>query len=147
MGSNQEGEEIIDYIKLYPEIPPPPTNIYPELHPNDPKLSASSPISMEQCIVDLIKSETELLAKLTEICVILRKRHKNCAISKTASSSASIVGSVLTISGVLLAPFTAGLSLTATAAGNWITTNSARKNCELFFTWVHGVRNEKNIII
>ncbi|OXA61547.1 uncharacterized protein LOC110861699 [Folsomia candida] len=105
--------------KLYPEIGPPPANIYPNLNPDDPlqNIPTQPPISMEQCISDLIVSETELLVKLTEICVILRQRHKNCAISKTAGSSASIVGSVLTISGVFLAPFTAGLSLTATAAG------------------------------
>jgi len=73
--------------------------------------------TMEESIRELIRSEEALLAKLEELVEILLRRHKNCNISKTTGSSASIIGSVLTISGVLMAPFTAGASLLATGIG------------------------------
>ncbi|XP_045635518.1 apolipoprotein L3-like [Ursus americanus] len=59
----------------------------------------------------------ERIRKLRELADNVDRVHKNCTISKRVAGSAGVVSGVLTCVGLGLAPFTAGASLTLSAAG------------------------------
>jgi len=72
---------------------------------------------VESAVKDINVSERNVLRKLEEILQQLKERNTNCAISKTVGSAVSICGTVLTLTGILCTPLTAGASLALTAAG------------------------------
>ncbi|KAK1341564.1 hypothetical protein QTO34_017979 [Cnephaeus nilssonii] len=59
----------------------------------------------------------ERIEKLYALAHEVEKVHKDCAIAKVAASSSGVVSGILTIAGVCLAPFTAGVSLVLSATG------------------------------
>ncbi|RXM91412.1 Apolipoprotein L3 [Acipenser ruthenus] len=78
------------------------------------------------------KEIKELLTELKGIADELDKVDRHCIIAKTTRSSAGVVGGVLTIVGICLAPVTAGVSLglsiagTATAVAGTVTSGGAQ---------------------
>lgn len=62
-------------------------------------------------------SERATIVKLTEIKQTILKVHRRFSLAQTAGSVASISGTAATVGGMLLAPFTGGVSLGLTAYG------------------------------
>ncbi|XP_041092933.1 apolipoprotein L4-like [Polyodon spathula] len=90
---------------------------------------------IEKFVKEFEKEKLEIEKLLTELCEIadgLDKVDRDCIIAKTAGSSAGVVGGVLTIVGIALAPVTFGTSLglviagTATAVAGTVTSGGAQ---------------------
>ncbi|XP_058863421.1 apolipoprotein L4-like isoform X2 [Acipenser ruthenus] len=91
-----------------------------ELNSMDPEEACRIRKLLKDFVQEYEKEKQEIEKLLTELSGIadeLDKVDRDCNIAKTAGSTAGVVGGVLTIVGIGLAPVTAGVSLGLTIAG------------------------------
>jgi len=68
-------------------------------------------------LANLIGIQKQQLPELDKIRLKLKKRHKNCAVSTTVGSSASILGSTLLLAGIFGGPVSAAVAGGCLATG------------------------------
>jgi len=72
---------------------------------------------MKRKLSKLIELKRHITTTFTTIIQELELHHKNCTVSKIVGSSVGIVGGAVSVVGIVLAPFTLGLSLGLLAVG------------------------------
>jgi hypothetical protein len=72
---------------------------------------------MKEAIKELIRSEERLQSELRTKLKEVNEHHENCNIAKTVGTGLNTIGTVVSTAGLVMAPFTGGLSLGLTLGG------------------------------
>ena len=81
------------------------------------------------CLDEFIKITEEILSKLREELQWIESHHFRCNVAKTGGTTASVIGSTILISGLLMTPITGGISyIAATGLGSALTILGAAVN-------------------
>jgi hypothetical protein len=72
---------------------------------------------LSESIKNLIECDKAIILKLNSILHDVNELHRNCNTAKTVGTTVSVLSTAATVTGIFLAPFTAGLSFGLTAAG------------------------------
>ncbi|XP_045205222.2 uncharacterized protein LOC123557673 [Mercenaria mercenaria] len=105
--------------------------------------------TLDEAVVKWRSNRMDIIEKLREAANLLRSSHRHKAETEQTSAKKSLVGDLIGIGGVLLAPFSGGLSLVAagasvlTSVDSYFSDKAANKEHEENATKIKGMKFKK----